>query len=132
MYDFDAGDISLDFANTNNWHASAAPQDFLHNFMDLIQWGQQAGLVTEEKANELGLFSQGQPEESCKGPLLSPSSCGNPFTASFPTCMRAGLLLISICPYLIQWRVKPWRIYSSPRWVVNIAGNFHPTSRRPT
>ena len=66
MYDFDAGDISLDFANTNNWHASAAPQDFLHNFMDLIQWGQQAGLVTEEQANELGLFSQQQPEEAAK------------------------------------------------------------------
>jgi predicted RNA-binding Zn ribbon-like protein len=66
MYDFDAGDISLDFANTNNWHASAAPQDFLHNFMDLIQWGHQAGLVTSDQVNQLGLDAEQDPEKAAK------------------------------------------------------------------
>ena len=66
MYDFDAGDISLDFANTNNWHASAAPQDFLHGFMDLIQWGQGAGLVTSDQFTRLSLFAEQQPEKAAE------------------------------------------------------------------
>ena len=66
MYDFDAGDISLDFANTNNWHASATPQDYLHNFMDLIQWGQKAGLVTAEQANQLSLYAEQHADKAAK------------------------------------------------------------------
>jgi predicted RNA-binding Zn ribbon-like protein len=71
MYDFDAGDISLDFANTNNWHASAAPQDYLHNFMDLIRWGQRAGLINAEQVNQLSLFAEQHPEKAAKAFALT-------------------------------------------------------------
>ena len=53
MYDFDAGDISLDFANTRIWHASTTPEEYLHNYADLVDWGVRAGLITLEIADQL-------------------------------------------------------------------------------
>jgi predicted RNA-binding Zn ribbon-like protein len=64
MYDFDAGDISLDFANTNNWHASAAPQDYLHNYADLVEWGVKARLISVEVANQLNQIAEEHPDET--------------------------------------------------------------------
>ena len=64
MYDFDAGDLSLDFANTKNWHASAAPEEYLHSYADLLDWGEQAGLVTHESVIRLNQFANERPEES--------------------------------------------------------------------
>lgn len=64
MYDFDAGDLSLDFANTKNWHASAHPVEELKNYSDLLDWGQQAGLLTSELATTLKNSSDGQSKES--------------------------------------------------------------------
>lgn len=52
-YEFDAGDLSLDFANTADWHASNHPQERLDGLVDVIQWGQQAGLLTPEAAKRL-------------------------------------------------------------------------------
>lgn len=66
MYDFDAGDISLDFANTNNWHASATPEDYLHNYADLVEWGVRAGLISMENANQLNQNAEEHPEEASK------------------------------------------------------------------
>ncbi len=47
-FDLDAGNISLDFANTSNWHASAHPQENLHDYNDLVAWGEAAGLLSPE------------------------------------------------------------------------------------
>ncbi len=64
MYDFDAGDISLDFANTNNWHASATPQDYLHNYADLVEWGVKAGLISVDVANQLNQIAEEHPDDT--------------------------------------------------------------------
>src|SRR4030042_2827675 len=66
MYDFDAGDISLDFANTNNWHASAAPEDYLNNYAELVEWGVQAGLISAEIANQLNQIAEENPADTAK------------------------------------------------------------------
>ena len=52
-YNFDAGDLSLDFANTNDWHASQHPVERLEGYRDLIDWGVAAGLLTPEAAKRL-------------------------------------------------------------------------------
>ena len=64
MYDFDSGDLSLDFANTSNWHASAAPQEDLHNYADLVEWGLQAGLISAEVADMLNQNAEEHPEDA--------------------------------------------------------------------
>jgi len=64
MYDFDAGDLSLDFANTKNWHASAAPEEYLNSYADLLEWGGKAGLVSPESANRLNQLALERPDET--------------------------------------------------------------------
>ena len=64
MYDFDAGDLSLDFANTKNWHASPSPEEFLKTYNDLLAWGEQAGLVSPEAVRRLNQLAVERPEES--------------------------------------------------------------------
>lgn len=52
-FDFEAGDVSLDFCNTVNWHASEKPEERLTRYADLIAWGEEAGLVPPESASRL-------------------------------------------------------------------------------
>ena len=52
-YTFDSGDISLDFANTNDWHASEQPVETILNFDQLVLWGEEAGLLSPERASRL-------------------------------------------------------------------------------
>ncbi len=53
MYDFDAGDLSLDFANTVDWHAGPQPKENLSNYSELVTWGRDAGLISPELADRL-------------------------------------------------------------------------------
>ncbi len=55
MYDFDAGDLSLNFANTKDWHASDHSEENLKNYNDLVKWGREAGLISPEMAEKLNL-----------------------------------------------------------------------------
>ncbi len=63
-FDFEAGDLSLDFANTSNWHASEHPEESLHNFSDLLAWGKAAGVLSPESANRLTQLALEQPQEA--------------------------------------------------------------------
>jgi predicted RNA-binding Zn ribbon-like protein len=63
MYDFDAGDLSLNFANTKNWHASDHPVEELKDYGDLLIWGQEAALISNEQAENLKLYGLEHPEE---------------------------------------------------------------------
>ena len=56
-FEFDAGDLCLDFANTSNWHASEHPEESLHNFSDLLAWGKAAGVLSPELAERLSRLS---------------------------------------------------------------------------
>ncbi len=53
VYDFDSGDLSLDFANTMDWHGSEKPVEKLKDYSDLVNWGKQAGLISPESAKAL-------------------------------------------------------------------------------
>src|SRR5512139_3146979 len=53
-FDFDSGDLSLDFANTMDWHARENPEgENLNRYEDVITWGEEAGLVSSESARQI-------------------------------------------------------------------------------
>ncbi|MEJ2011691.1 MAG: ABATE domain-containing protein [Anaerolineales bacterium] len=52
-WDFDAGLLPLDFANTAEWHASPQPDEKLNSYPDLIGWSKAAGLLTAREAAQL-------------------------------------------------------------------------------
>jgi len=64
MYDFSSGDLSLDFANTMDWHGSPNPVEKLNSFADLVTWGEQAGLLTPEHSRALHQQATDHPMES--------------------------------------------------------------------
>jgi len=64
MYDFDAGDLSLDFANTQNWHASKKPFEYLKSYADLVTWGEQAGLLSPEYSAQLRRVASKHPKDA--------------------------------------------------------------------
>ncbi|WP_158555940.1 CGNR zinc finger domain-containing protein [Peribacillus glennii] len=45
--------LCLDFANTVGWHASSEPQEWISDYGQLAKWSVHAGVITEEKKNEL-------------------------------------------------------------------------------
>jgi predicted RNA-binding Zn ribbon-like protein len=47
------GRLSLDFANTADWHASDHPVEFLTSYSDLVAWGQHVGILTDHQAQRL-------------------------------------------------------------------------------
>lgn len=47
------GDLALDFANTVSWRYSDHPHDWLHDYPNLVRWGQLVGIVDDAQAAEL-------------------------------------------------------------------------------
>jgi predicted RNA-binding Zn ribbon-like protein len=64
QYDFESGELCLDFANTNDWHASENPQERLHDYSDLISWGEGAGILSADRAERLRRLAARLPEEA--------------------------------------------------------------------
>jgi predicted RNA-binding Zn ribbon-like protein len=52
-FDYDSGDLCLDFANTLEWHASDHPDEHMPDYFSMILWGEGAGIITAEKAAHL-------------------------------------------------------------------------------
>jgi predicted RNA-binding Zn ribbon-like protein len=65
-WDFDAGRLPLDFANTAEWHASDQPQEMLETYPDLVAWGEEAQLLSKSEAASLLEHSRRQPEDAKK------------------------------------------------------------------
>lgn len=61
-FDFDSGDLSLDFANTVDWHASDKPRELLNSYLDLLKWAESASIIAPDRANLLRKASKDQPE----------------------------------------------------------------------
>jgi predicted RNA-binding Zn ribbon-like protein len=60
-FEFLAGHLALDFANTvHNWGAPD-PEDDLKGFSDLVSWARQAGVVNEQESRELHRSAQANP-----------------------------------------------------------------------
>ena len=47
------GRLSLDFANTADWHAGDHPVEFLTRYSDLVAWSQQVGILTDRQVQHL-------------------------------------------------------------------------------
>jgi predicted RNA-binding Zn ribbon-like protein len=47
------GRLSLDFANTADWHASDQPVEFLTSYSDLVAWSQHVGILTDHQVQHL-------------------------------------------------------------------------------
>jgi predicted RNA-binding Zn ribbon-like protein len=61
-YQFVAGNLALDFANTADWHEAEQPVELLTSFTDLLRWGQQAGLIDDEDVGRLLRVAEDDPE----------------------------------------------------------------------
>jgi predicted RNA-binding Zn ribbon-like protein len=58
------GRLSLDFANTADWHASDHPVEFLTSYSDLVAWSQHVGILTDQKAQRLLKEAAHRPEDA--------------------------------------------------------------------
>jgi predicted RNA-binding Zn ribbon-like protein len=47
------GRLSLDFANTADWHAGDHPVEFLMSYSDLVAWSQHVGILTDRQVQRL-------------------------------------------------------------------------------
>ncbi len=60
------GELCLDFANTVNGHTRPDAHEYLHDFEDLILWGQHAGLLKSNEADTLLREAARRPNEAEK------------------------------------------------------------------
>jgi predicted RNA-binding Zn ribbon-like protein len=58
------GRLSLDFANTADWHASDHPVEFLTSYSDLVTWSQHVGTLTDHQAQRLLKKAARRPEDA--------------------------------------------------------------------
>ena len=63
-FDFDAGELSLNFTNTAEMHASDKPDELLNEFGDLATWGEAAGILASSRANALRQLAKEQPKDA--------------------------------------------------------------------
>ena len=56
-----AGRVCLDFVNTVDWRASAAPVELLGTYGDLLAWGRHAGILAPKEAAALRRAARGRP-----------------------------------------------------------------------
>jgi len=53
VYEFTGGQLCLDFTNTVGGLRRTQPEERLNSYQDLIAWGRQGGVLTEQEAREL-------------------------------------------------------------------------------
>ena len=58
------GRLSLDFANTADWHGSDHPVETLTSFSELVAWSQQTGILSEHQAQQLLKVAARLPEDA--------------------------------------------------------------------
>jgi len=60
-FEFLAGNSGLDFANTVNSRTAAHPEELLTDYARLLQWGEEAGVITKKTAERLSAAGQAAP-----------------------------------------------------------------------
>jgi len=60
-FNFESGELCLDFANTVDWHISTHPEDRLHSYRDLIDWACAAKILSVEEAGQLINLAEQEP-----------------------------------------------------------------------
>ena len=54
-FKFRGGVVCLDFVNTLAWRLTDRPVEYLGSYEDLLAWGRQAGLLTPDETERIGL-----------------------------------------------------------------------------
>jgi predicted RNA-binding Zn ribbon-like protein len=62
QFQFVAGALCLDFANTVGGRVSAEREDHLRDYAELVEWARQARIVTESHARHLRLEAEQHPQ----------------------------------------------------------------------
>jgi predicted RNA-binding Zn ribbon-like protein len=65
-WDFDAGHLVLDFANTAEFHASDTPDEMLETYPDLVSWAQGAGLLTKNEGTTMLVEAEQHPKNAAR------------------------------------------------------------------
>ena len=65
-WDFDSGNLVLDFVNTAEFHASDHPDETLESYADLLSWSQAAGILTQNEVRDLHLRLEKKPGQAAK------------------------------------------------------------------
>ena len=64
LFDLSGGHLALDFVNTVGGMRGVSPKEHLRNYLDLVAFGQQAGVLDQALAGELASAAQRRPEET--------------------------------------------------------------------
>jgi len=64
VYEFTGGHLCLDFTNTVGGSRRAQPKERLTSYQDLIAWGRQGGVLTEQEARELRQLAARRPADA--------------------------------------------------------------------
>ena len=78
-WDFDSGNLVLDFANTAEFHASDDPDEKMESYPDLVSWSQAAGLLNKTESRDLLRLVDRKPGKAEKLWEM-PLTCGRLFT----------------------------------------------------
>ena len=65
-WDFDSGNLVLDFVNSAEFHASDHPDEMLESYADLLSWSQAAGILTQNEVGDLQLHAEKQPGQAAE------------------------------------------------------------------
>lgn len=60
-FEFTGERLCLDFVNTFSERGSSVPEEHLNSYADLLAWSRQAGIVDEQRVEQLQTLSEGQP-----------------------------------------------------------------------
>jgi predicted RNA-binding Zn ribbon-like protein len=60
-FEFTGERLCLDFVNTLSERGSSVPEEHLNSYADLLAWSRQAGIVDEQRGEQLQALSEGQP-----------------------------------------------------------------------
>lgn len=121
-FDFDAGHLALDFANTAEWHASDQPEERLTDYRAVVAWGVQAGLLDTDMADRYLRVAESRPqaEAACERAVLLREVVYRVFTAvaqgDEPAQEDLDLLLLFLQIALGQAQLAPGREGFSWAW----------------
>lgn len=62
--DIAGGELVLAFTDTVDWRMSEQPEEFLIGFADLVEWGQDVGVLTDATADHLREEARRRPSEA--------------------------------------------------------------------
>jgi predicted RNA-binding Zn ribbon-like protein len=63
-FDYDSGDLCLDFSNSLEWHSSGHPVEHLGDYPTLVFWGERAGIITPEMSAHLRQLATQKADEA--------------------------------------------------------------------